>query len=120
MRHIEGMHKIAPYAKKLVGYEGRVQMDKLVVEVDSLEGFQELRHYLRERLGAWHDRKTYVFCCFERVHFCYENTDGHPIQIELVMKEDRIPDEFKKDGCRLVETQTIEKQWVCGIGEKHE
>lgn len=90
--------------------------------VYSLEKLQEVRHFLRKRLGSWNDTKTgmfishagRVFCTFER------RFNSFLIHINLVMPVDEFPKNLlPSESCEIkkVQKRVTEYELSCPVKE---
>jgi len=90
--------------------------DTIQITIKELSDISKARKLLREVLGDWADGLAYQFVSGLTFYSTWRHkTDKYPIEIMYECPLDSIQPELTKPGCRVIEVNRKEKQYVCGI-----
>ena len=109
---LEIMDKIKSH--KNVNKANYYSADYLRITVIKLSDLSAVRKMLRDVFGSWEDKIRNQFCSiglFITTWACKE----YPIEIWYECRQDNIDEKLQKDGCKIIERQVIEYDYVCEV-----
>ncbi len=109
---LEIMDKIKRH--KNVNKANYYSADYLRITIIKMSDLSAIRKMLRDVLGGWEDKIRNQFCSIDLFITTWA-CKKYPIEIWYECPQDKIDEELQKDGCKIVERQVTEYDYVCGV-----
>ncbi len=88
--------------------------DYLRITVIKLSDLSAIRKMLRDILGSWEDKTRNQFCSMDLFITTWASKE-YPVEIWYECPHNNINEELQKDGCKIIERQVTEYDYVCGV-----